>query len=89
MASTIVVINGLAITAGSSLIFFASKGNMHPMNFARIIVKNNTAETTPAISNDIGLYRLSSNIIFKKHTTETANPKKKDALNSFQTTKCP
>jgi DNA (cytosine-5)-methyltransferase 1 len=40
-----VVINGLAITAGSSLHFFASKGRIQPISFASIIVKNNTAET--------------------------------------------
>ena len=36
--STSVVINGLAITAGSSPKRFASKGNVHPNNFAKTTV---------------------------------------------------
>ena len=39
-ASMIVVINGLAITAGSSLHFFASKGNIEPTIFEIVITIN-------------------------------------------------
>ena len=37
IASTIVVINGLAITAGSKPIFFANMGNEQPMSLAKIL----------------------------------------------------
>ena len=40
IASTMVVINGLAITAGSKPIFFAIIGSTHPISFATITVKN-------------------------------------------------
>ena len=52
-ASTIVVINGLAITAGSSLHFLASNGSVQPINLAITIAINNTKETTNASVIDI------------------------------------
>ena len=39
--STMVVINGAAITAGSSLHFFAINGSKHPVILAIITVTNN------------------------------------------------
>ena len=44
-ASTIVVMNGLATTAGSSLHTFASMGIMQPTNLAITIVANSANET--------------------------------------------
>ena len=46
IASIVVVINGLATTAGSSLIFFASSGKQQPISFAIKIVANSASETT-------------------------------------------
>ena len=48
MASTSVVINGDAITAGSNPIFFASSGSVEPIIFATIIVSATAAETESA-----------------------------------------
>ena len=44
--STIVVMNGAAITAGSSLHFFAINGSKHPVILAITTVTNNASETT-------------------------------------------
>ena len=41
VASTIVVINGLATTAGSKWHFFAKSGKEHPTVFAKTTVINN------------------------------------------------
>jgi hypothetical protein len=45
-ASTIVVIKGEAITAGSNPIFLASIGRVQPTNLATVIVINSVAHTT-------------------------------------------
>ena len=58
-ASTIVVIKGLATTAGSSLHFLASIGSKHPTSFAITIVINKTKETINATFMLTSLYRLS------------------------------
>ena len=50
-ASTIVVINGDAITAGSNPILFASIGSKLPISFAITIVTTNVKHTTAAILN--------------------------------------
>jgi hypothetical protein len=47
-ASTIVVINGLAITAGSNFNFFAIIGREHPITLATHTVKINVEQTTRA-----------------------------------------
>ena len=47
--STIVVIKGAAIIAGSHFIFLASIGNIQPNNFAIITVQISVALTTIAI----------------------------------------
>ena len=52
-ASTIVVMNGLAITAGSKPSFDARTGNTQPTNFATITVKNNVKHTTKATIIDV------------------------------------
>ena len=49
--STIVEISGAAIIAGSSLIFLARIGNVHPINFERITVHINVSETITATFN--------------------------------------
>ena len=49
-ASTSVVINGLAITAGSNPSFFASIGREHPISFATITVITNVEHTIPEIA---------------------------------------
>ena len=60
-ASTIVVINGLAITAGSNFNFFAIKGRVHPIILAIIIVQSNVMHTTVVILN--GIPSINSNLV--------------------------
>ncbi len=48
-ASTIVVINGEAITAGSNPSFLANIGSVQPTSFATVIVINKVAHTTKEI----------------------------------------
>ena len=47
-ASTIVVINGLAITAGSNFNFFAIIGREHPITLATHTVSTRVEQTTSA-----------------------------------------
>ena len=49
ITSTMVVMNGLATTAGSSLIFFARSGKIAPTSFAMHMVANSDNETTNEI----------------------------------------
>ena len=49
-ASTIVVIKGDATTAGSSFIFLAIIGSVHPINFAIITVTNIDIATTALLT---------------------------------------
>ena len=51
-ASTVVVIKGLAMTAGSKPILLARMGIEHPTSFARTIVARSVRDTTSAISID-------------------------------------
>ena len=48
-ASTIVVINGEAITAGSNPSFLANIGRVQPTSFATVIVINKVPHTTKEI----------------------------------------
>ena len=48
-ASTMVVMNGLATTAGSSLTFLASIGNIQPTSFAITTVHINASDTTKQV----------------------------------------
>ena len=48
-ASTIVVINGDAITAGSKPIFLARIGRVQPTSFATVMVISNVKHTTKEI----------------------------------------
>ena len=43
-----VVMKGLAITAGSSFNFFATMGSTQPINFAQITVRQSVSATTRA-----------------------------------------
>ena len=70
IASTIVVIKGLAITAGSSFIFFASKGNIQPIISAKITVQTSVKDTTKETIISI----LSNNINFIKLTIAKVIP---------------
>lgn len=47
--SMIVVMNGLATTAGSSLSFFARSGKQQPMSFEIVIVIKSESEMTSDI----------------------------------------
>ena len=81
-ASTIVVINGLAITAGSKPIFLASIGSVQPTNFASIIVNISVKQTVRATST----VTLSIIIIFMKLAVASVRPQSIDTRNSFQIT---
>ena len=50
-ASTIVVINGLATTAGSRWNFLAIRGKIQPTNLAIITVQNSAIEITKHLIN--------------------------------------
>ena len=88
-ASTMVVIKGLATTAGSRWASFAKIGSTAPTSFATITVQKSANATTkdtsqvyPAMPRIIPSRRMS----FKKHATAKVNPKRREARNSFQMT---
>ena len=63
-ASTIVVIKGLAITAGSKPIFFAKSGSVQPTTLATITVSAIATDTTIATKKVIsGLFNRQQSII--------------------------
>ena len=87
--SKIVVINGLAITAGSSLHFFAINGSEAPTILASTIIikvaKDTTSadfKSTPSILNS----KPSINRILPKQTNAKDKPKRSETLISFQST---
>ena len=82
MASTMVVIKGLAITAGSKPIFFANIGREDPTVFAIITVINNVLLTISDILNPT----LSNNISLEKLTIARVKPLSIATLDSFQRT---
>src|SRR5699024_10756646 len=82
IASTIVVISGPAIIAGSSLAFLASIGNIPPITLAKVIVHIRVNETNI----ETGSPTLSKNIHFKKFTEPNIKPTNKDTLNSLNKT---
>ena len=100
--STIVVVIGPHITAGSSLINLAKNGNEQPTNLEIIIVMNNVIATKPAIiailavPSNLGNWDISeevstiptaiSNINHPNENNETINPIIAETRNSFQTT---
>ena len=66
-ASTMVVMNGDAMTAGSKPSFFANKGSVHPTNLAIMMVNTNEIDTTAAIIKETLVFpirSLSTSIIF-------------------------
>ena len=81
-ASTIVVINGDAITAGSKPIFLASIGRVQPTSLATVIVINKVPHTTKEIVNDKWL----NNINLAKLAIARVNPHKRATLSSFHIT---
>src|SRR5574344_152707 len=80
-ASTIVVINGLAITAGSNFSFLANKGNVEPITLANITVITKVKQTTPAIF----MLTPSINNILAKLASANVTPHKTATLISFHT----
>ena len=81
-ASTIVVMNGDAITAGSNPIFCAIIGSEHPTIFAKNTVTISVRHTTSATMTGT----LSSSIIFANPATASVAPHAKATLISFQMT---
>ena len=79
-ASTMVVINGLAITAGSNQIFFAISGSEQPTTFAIKTVTDNEMQTVAAIKT----VTLSKIIILTKLQTAKTMPHITATRTSFQ-----
>ena len=77
-ASTMVVINGAAIIAGSNFNFFANIGNIHPNNFAITTVHTSVTPTTIAIFTS--LYCI---IILIEFAIANTIPTTSDTRNSF------
>ena len=82
MASRMVVINGLAITAGSSFTAFARIGSTQPINLAKKTVTTRVKQTTALTSSDT----LSISISFAKFAMASAIPHRNATLISFQIT---
>ena len=82
MISTIVVIKGDAITAGSNPAFFAIMGSIEPTILAIITVINNVLLTT----NDTSKPTLSKSISFAKLKADKVIPLKTATLDSFHRT---
>ena len=82
IASTIVVIKGLAITVGSKPIRLASIGSVHPTTFATITVATKVEHTTAATS----ILTLSNNISFTKLAAQSVTPHRTETRASFQMT---
>ena len=82
MASTIVVMKGLAITAGSKPIFFASSGSVQPTNFAQNTVTTRVRHMVSATINS----RPSKSMSFAKLHTASVIPHTSATLNSFHMT---
>ena len=74
--------NGLAITAGSNPIFFASIGRVEPTIFATITVSSKVKFTTKATPKPT----LSNTISFAKFTNAKVNPHNIATLDSFHKT---
>jgi len=89
MISMRVVINGLAITAGSSLHFFAINGRTAPISFAKINVMQSESEIVRAVMNvapAVFNSKPSINIILPKQMTPKLNPIIIPTQSSFQMT---
>ena len=81
-ASTIVVISGPAIIAGSNLIFFAIMGNTPPTTFANTTIKNKVKQTVIETNKSV----LSIKYILKKLTEDKINPTMQLTRSSFHKT---
>ena len=83
-----VVIKGLAITAGSKPIFLASIGKEQPITFATITVKSNAMQTTAATRIVMSALSRSLSIssILTKVATARVSPQRTETLISFQIT---
>ena len=87
--STIVVIKGEAITAGSSLIFFASMGRIVPIIFANTTAEHAVTDTINAIrrfSCTPNWHLKSITIVLIKQTIPRPIAHKSETRNSFQIT---
>lgn len=85
-ASTIVVIKGLATTAGSSLTTFASSGSTQPITFAKTMLSKQTRDITPASLMETGEKSLSKSMILAKHITAIDIPIISETKTSFKST---
>ena len=86
-ASRMVVINGLATTAGSKPIFLMSIGSIHPMTFAHITVSTSVSDTTRdtiIVTSSLCKSIWSTRIIFTKFAAPSTAPQRietRDSLN--------
>ena len=84
-----VVINGLAMTAGSKPIFLASRGKVQPMSFAITTVTHIvrlTTKATTTVTDSFPNRRPSTSIIFAKQAAERAMPHMKAVASSLRIT---
>ena len=84
-----VVMKGLAITAGSKPRRLASSGNVQPTNLAMITVTHSVRHTALLTSKLMLLLPISirsTSKIFTKHTTDKAMPHRMAVRNSFHMT---
>ena len=89
IASTMVVMNGDAITAGSKPSFSAKSGIMQPTTLAQTTVSTNVRHT---VSATVGVIHVlpstipSKSMIFAKLTAARVMPQKSATRSSFHTT---
>ena len=87
--STIVVIAGLATRAGSSPIFFASRGRAAPESFAQTTVVPRVRDTTAAtasVTPSVPRIIISTSITLRKHAADRESPQSSETLNSLKIT---
>ena len=84
-----VVMKGLAITAGSKPTRFAAIGSVQPTSFAMSTVTDMVAHTTAAVSvlmSVLPIIMRSTSMIFTKQRVDSATPQSTAVLISFQIT---
>ena len=85
-----VVIKGLAITAGSKPRRLANRGSVQPTNLARMTVTQSVRHTTPLTSRlmlSLPISSRSTSRIFRKQAAASAAPQSTAARASFHITR--
>ena len=85
-----VVMSGVATTAGSTPIFYASMGSELPTTFANITVRTIarlTVSATVTVTSGLFIRSLSTSSILTKFTAARLTPQRIETLHSFHTTR--